>query len=1459
MRLTFRAHDAVARTTTPVLLDAPADTLVGDLAPSLQNLLAADISGATAGIAVDGIPLDPRTPLAASPIRNGATLVLHDRSGPPPAEPRLVRSAIQVRVVSGSRAGTTVHAGPGTILIGSSAAAQLRLDDAAPVEVLLEVSGDGAVTATPGHDDCAATIAGKPLQDSTLLEPRTPLRLPDLVVEVAQHDPRTAAVEIDTDTLALRYNRPPRILAREHAAAFRLPSEPDEQRSGGLSVVAMLTPLVMSGVMALVFNSVMMLAFGIMSPFLMLSTWLSNRRLNRRSHRERLAEYRTAKAQIEADAAEALAAERDRLHDEHPDPAALGEIAVGPSPRLWEQRPLDPSFLVVRLGTKTQPSQVTLDDPAQLEHRRTQTWDIPEAPVLVDLRAGGPLGLAGEHAIPVARWVTAQIATLHSPRDVQLYLLSGRPADSRGDDWAHLIWLPHTEPREGQDCRRTIALTATDAARRIAELLAQIDARTDAMREASLQTYQGPETVVVIDDAHRLRSLPGLIRVLREGPSVGIHAVCIDGDERLLPEECTTVAVTVGDRLVVRRQRETALDDVLPDLVVPHWYDWVARALAPLVDTSPSTEASAIPSASRLLDVLDLDPPTPEGILARWELRPRSTTTVIGESLDGPFSIDLRTDGPHGLVAGTTGSGKSELLQTIVASLAVANTPEGMTFVLVDYKGGAAFKDCVRLPHTVGMVTDLDTQLVERALESLAAELRTREHALAEIGAKDLEDYTDIADRDPSVPQIPRLLIVIDEFASLARELPDFVTGLVNIAQRGRSLGIHLILATQRPSGVVSPEIRANTNLRIALRVTDASESSDVIDAPESAHISKTTPGRAYVRLGAASLVPFQSGRVGGRRPSATDDDAQTAREVLVQPVTLTELAEPEPARQRPSTSRAQAERTDLEDLVEAVVTAHQRTGKPLPRKPWLPPLPLTVLLADLPALGTRHQIPLGLQDHPALQEQRTAVLDLEVDDHLYIVGAPRTGRSTALRTLVAAASQRLRPDELHIYALDCGNGGLSGLAAIPHVGAVVLRHQADRATRLLTKIRAELGRRQGILATSGSADLTEHNGTAEEPLAHILFLIDSWDGFLASLGELDGGELGETVTTLLREGASAGIHLVITGDRALLSSRMSTATQNKLVLRLTERSDMSLAGINARKLPDEIPAGRAHTADDGLSTQLALITADPSGQAQNAALKELGARARTEHPRPAPGRGPLSIEIMPDHLTLAELTAATAPPVASEIPLGIGGEDVAPVTWNPVTGVPTFLVVGPPRSGRSTTLLTAARGALAGGWEVVVLAPRASELRDLTDVPGVRAVLDGTEHTEESLAPLLVRAPDGPRVLLVADDADLLRDIDADVWLRGRIGTAQDDGLALIASGTADRVGAGFSGWLVEMRKNRQGVLFQPTSFIEGDIIGARITRSDTGSTQPAGRGYAHISGTTLLVQIADSSQETL
>ena len=239
-----------------------------------------------------------------------------------------------------------------------------------------------------------------------------------------------------------------------------------------------------------------------------------------------------------------------------------------------------------------------------------------------------------------------------------------------------------------------------------------------------------------------------------------------------------------------------------------------------------------------------------------------------------PFVLDIRQDGPHALVAGTTGAGKCEFLQAFIVGLATMHSPERVTFLLVDYKGGAAFKECVALPHTVGMVTDLDRNEVRRALTSLNAELHHRELLLQAADAKDLLEME--RKGHPQTP--PSLLIVVDEFAALAKEVPEFVDGVVDVALRGRSLGLHLVLATQRPAGVITGQIRANTNLRIALRMAADDESADVIGSPVAAAIERRLPGRAVARIGPKELVPFQSAYVGGHTVADVQEPLTTAR-----------------------------------------------------------------------------------------------------------------------------------------------------------------------------------------------------------------------------------------------------------------------------------------------------------------------------------------------------------------------------------------------------------------------------------------------------------------------------------------------------------------------------------------------------------------------------------------------------
>ncbi|MDQ1702979.1 MAG: segregation ATPase FtsK/SpoIIIE, family, partial [Frankiaceae bacterium] len=1314
--MTLTAVDAIGGAREDVLLDLDDASTVGPATGALAGRLGVDPARAY----VDGVLLDPAAPVPESRLRDGCIVSFGNAAGCVPTEPAGV---VELRIVGGPDAGLVHRLAPGEYDVGAAVDCGVVLDAPGVLshEFVLAVASDGRCAL---KSFAGARIAVEESEVSGAVEWRAGqiVDLGAVLLELGAPTAPDAALVVSADGAGLDYNRPPRLHPPKRQTSFKLPAKPREVDRRPLPIVMALVPLVGALAMALVMKQPTYLLMGLLSPVALVSNYFADRRHGRSSYRKRLAEFREHTARIEADAQAALGVERLARRAECPDPAELLLTAVGPRRRLWERRRHDPDYLVLRVGTADLPSDVTVEDPALDDHRREQHPVAHAVPVVVSLRERGVLGIAGRGplATAVTRCLVVQLGVLHSPRDVQLCVLTD--SQSRAD-WAWVRWLPHTRPADGQD---TVALIGSDnetVGRRIGELVTMLTARRDALREAASVTFAN-DVVVVLDGARRLRSLPGVAQLLRDGPAVGMFVVCLDADERLLPEECQAVVtvVTGSGRLTVRQMRAETVDDVRPDEVPEGWAERVARALAAIRDTSADEGGGTIPSASRLLDVLELDPPTAADVAARWLAGGRTTEFVIGEGMDGAFSLDLSRDGPHALIAGTTGSGKSELLQSIVASLAVVNRPDAMTFVLIDYKGGSAFKDCVRLPHTVGMVTDLDAHLVGRALESLSAELRRREHLLAAVGTKDIEDYVTLLRSAPSLEPMPRLLIVIDEFASMVRDLPDFVTGLVNIAQRGRSLGIHLILATQRPSGVVSPEIRANTNLRIALRVTDASESADVIGAADAARIAKSTPGRAYARLGHASLLPFQSGRVGGRRPGAV---ARTVAEPFVAPLDVAALGRPAP--ERPAARADEEAETDLTAVVAAICAANDQLGLAPQHSPWLAALRTDVVLDDITAPRSTGAglapVPFGMEDLPAEQLQRAAVLDFATFGHLLVAGAPRSGRSQLLRTIAGSIARLHSAADVHLYGIDCGNGALLPIADLPHCGVVVSRTQPERARRVLARLVGEVARRQEILSRLGVSDIGEQRAAsaAGDRLPHIVVLLDRWEGFVSTLGELDGGALTEAVTQLLREGATVGVHVVIVGDRTVLSGRIAAMSEDRLTFRLADRSDYTLAALSPRSMPDDPPAGRAYRAETGREIQVALLCADGTGAGQAAAIREIAAEARSREPELPRSLRPFRVETLPARLTYVEadkLVDGAAPLWAL---VGVGGDEWAAYGAD-LARTPTFIVGGGPRSGRSGVLVTIAVSLLRRGVSVVLATPKPSPLRELAGHPGVLA-----------------------------------------------------------------------------------------------------------------------------------------
>ncbi|MDT0306360.1 FtsK/SpoIIIE domain-containing protein [Streptomyces sp. DSM 44917] len=1508
MRLTLTVVDPVGGLSADAVIDAAPETQIGDLTPELAGVVGSRVaspaaaSGQWGAEAPGGTPLfvageyvDPATTLAESPLREGAVVSLHNASGCWPGEPSGV---VELRVVGGPAAGAVHRLGPGKVEIGGGEQVHIRVSDPTlpPHAMTLRVAPDGSCKVTCYSQE-QPRLDGEPFAhtegDRADWKLGKQLAMGDSLFELTPYFPPDAALKVSEDGAGLDYNRPPRLLPPERQTKFTLPRPPGERERRPLPWLMAILPVVGAVAMASLTGRWIFLMMAFMSPIMMLSNYFMDKKRGRISHAQKVAEYGERKARIEKDARDALIAERFARRHAAPDPATVLNQATGPRTRLWERRRTDDDHLLIRVGTHELDSEVVLNDPEQDEHKRQVAWKIADAPVTLPLRTLGVVGFAGpgDSSRALGRWAVSQLAVLHSHVDVQFYVLT----DGSGQySWNWTRWLPHCRPGPEHEVNALIGTDAETVGARIAELTQLLDARQKAAKQtrAAATSFKDPDIVVVFDGSRRMRSLPGVIRLLREGPAVSIFALCIDDEERFLPGECQAVVIAepnpdraahgggpsrnpgyatgfhtflavpgggpgaspggpapaqLADRLRVEQTGAWRIRGVRPDWVPPEWCELLSRSLSPIRDISGESEDAALPSSSRLLDVIEMEPPTAGAVAARWRLGGQSTEAVIGESYDGAFAIDIRRDGPHGLIAGTTGSGKSELLQTIVASLAVANSPDNMTFVLVDYKGGSAFKDCVQLPHTVGMVTDLDNHLVERALASLGAELTRREHILAGVGAKDIEDYQDLVRRNPGrLAQLPRLLIVIDEFASMVRELPDFVKGLVNIAQRGRSLGIHLLLATQRPSGVVSPEIRANTNLRIALRVTDASESSDVIDAPDAGQIAKSTPGRAYVRLGASSLVPFQSGRVGGRRPGAVDPMAarpwtgrlewnDLGRGLLKRP---------------PGAKSEEEEITDLKVLVDAIIEADQQLGYPKQHSPWLPALGEKVLLRDLehPApLGQLPAAPYGVEDLPDQQARRSLAIDFKTFGHMIVGGSPRSGRSQLLRTMAGSLAWIHSAADVHLYGIDCGNGALNALTKLPNCGAVVNRNQPERVRRLIKRLRGELDRRQEILATDALADIGEQRAAAEpeKRLPHIVVLLDRWEGWVSTLGEIDHGALTDELYVLFREGASVGIHMVVVGDRTVLSGRIATLTEDKYTLRLNDRGDYSHIGMPARKVPEEIVDGRMFRNQALTEIQVAVLAEELSGQAQAAALTAIGDWATQRDDRLPRARRPFRVDVLPSRLTFEEAWKMRDPDAAASRLwglVGVGGDELLGYGPDLGQGTPAFIVAGPAKSGRSTVLTMLAKSYLKQGVRVAVAAPRPSPLRELAGQEGVVAVYTGSDLTADEVKQAVATSSRENPVVFIVDDGEDLRRAGGGEELKGIVTQGLELGRSLILGGDEGEICNGFTGWQVDAKKCRRGVLLSPSTHRVGELIGAKLPRSAAAEQPTPGRGILHL-----------------
>ena len=1461
-------------TVIDIVITADATATVGDVARSITandpaaSQLVTGREVLTLGVApptsTEYALLDPDQLIGDAPIGSGfnATVAVHTE-----------------RVASGEVAAVLrVHSGPetdrqfelprGNSIIGRGSNADVLLADPLISKRHARIEVGQSIEVIDLNSANGVLVDGDLLQ-RVRIAPGQILLLGDTeisIVPLATATPFTPAIDSVLERGgALMFNRSPRVEIRYPGTAYAKPQVPNEANPRMFPWPMIISPVLMGLAIFAVTERPLSLLMVAMAPVMMLGNYIGQRTQSGKKLRQEVDTFDAQIEELEDSLTTELPVERERRHAEAPAVAIVYDEAMRLGPLLWTKRPEHWNFLSLRLGVGRAYSRNSIDDSnaptdgiikyqRQVTKLRRIFEYIDDVPVVELLSSSGAIGIAGpiEVAADVVRGLGVQLFGLHAPNEVIAAAIVN-PAWSRELEW--MKWLPHTSSSRNPFAEFALAdsqsagtrlLNALEEA--ILEGLSGTATRRGPLKDIDMTMALGSQVGGAVNAAGRIDGdialvlfvsadapvdRPRLTQLIERGADAGIYTIFFGPTVESLPAACRTfIDATAGleDATIGFVRAGEQFDSVRIEGVSNAYAEIFAKRLAPVVDASTVTaDSSDLPKHVSLLGLIGSElAEQPGGVIERWRqnnsildrsgaVLPRlkragTLKACIGQGTPDAMTLDLRTQGPHALVGGTTGAGKSEFLQAWVLGMAAEYSPDRVTFLFVDYKGGSAFADCVDRPHTVGLVTDLSPHLVRRALTSLRAELHYREHLFNRKKAKDLLELE--KRRDPECP--PALVLVIDEFAALAGDVPEFVDGVVDIAQRGRSLGIHLIMATQRPAGVIKDNLRANTNLRVALRMNDETDSRDVVGDGVAGTFDPSVPGRGIAKTGPGRLVPFQSAYTGGW----TTNEAEQA-EVRVAELRFGSLVLWEAGAESESDSHdADLGPNDQKRLVHSFVLAATEASIPTPRRPWLDDLAVTVDMEDLP-VGGDSAITIGLADVPERQRQEALTFVPDRDGAMLIFGTSGSGKSTALRSLAIAAGMRPDLGFAEVYGLDFGAGSLRSLESLPHVGAIIPGDDAERVQRLLRTLSEILDRRGKLFSENHAASITEYRQLTGQREPRILLLIDGFGQFKS---EWDSTTVRmpfyNIFMRILGEGRPLGVHAIITADRAgAVPTAVSANVTKRIVLRLSDDSAYQVLGVPKDVLHERSVPGRAVV--EGFETQIAVLGGTSNVADQSKSLERLAERLHAAGAHIAPEIGAL-----PTSYSESELPAtATGLPV-----LGLADETLAPIGFEPVG---TFAVTGPPQSGK-TTAMKALINSVRRFDPSVRLFHIAGRRAQLTDhAPWVRSAtsIDDIKLLAKELAEVVADESIPGRLMIVIEGVTQFADTEAERSLKEMLQAVNRSEHFLIGDADVSALSSGF-GFIGEFKAGRRGIALRPDAF-DGDSIFKtpfpKVKRSDS------------------------------
>ncbi|MCU5097168.1 type VII secretion protein EssC [Bacillus wiedmannii] len=1057
------------------------------------------------------------------------------------------------------------------------------------------------------------------LKDSVMLESGDVLYFDGVLVEIGSEDIQVLSSEENVkSTLPILvesetnyqsgypdYHRSPRIIYREPeekmtiAKPSSMPSKPTEHlaRIIAPSLVMIVVTVLLAIFMKYGMFIIASIAMTLVTIIVSVTSYIKNLKQYKIDIVERDKSYRAYIKQKTKDLHAESEKQRHALQYHNPNVEVIRNMAVQVNPRIYEKTMLHHDFLTFSVGTGqantsfeiqfneeefSQTKDELIDIARELRQRYLSLEDVP---VVTDL-INGPVGYIGQRSLVLEQLqlLVVQTALFHSYYDLQFITIF--PEEEK-EKWDWMRWLPHGSVRDinvrgfvYHDRSRDQVLNS------LYQILKERKLKLDEKSSTNEKMYFAPHYVVLITD-EKLILDHVVMEFFNDDPSqLGVSLVFVQDVMQSLPEHVKTV-IDIRDAKqgnIILEQGELVNRQFKLNHV-PKGFNLedVSRALAPL--NHLQNLKNSIPESVTFLEMYGVEKVKELNITSRWEKNAAHKSLAVPLGLRGKedivnLNLHEKAHGPHGLIAGTTGSGKSEIIQSYILSLAVNFHPYEVAFLLIDYKGGGMANLFKNLPHLLGTITNLDGAQSMRALASIKAELQKRQRLFGENDVNHINQYQKLYKEGLVSEPMPHLFLISDEFAELKSEQPEFMKELVSTARIGRSLGIHLILATQKPSGVVDDQIWSNSKFKLALKVQNTSDSNEILKTPDAAEI--TLPGRAYLQVGNNEIYElFQSAWSGADYVENKEDKEHLDATIYA----INDLGQYEILSEDLSGLGSSKEVISVPSELDAVIDyihdyAEINEIEALAR-PWLPPLPESVYLQNLHAIQfkeawTKEKKPLkatvGLLDQPELQSQTPLTLDISKDGHVAVFSSPGYGKSTFLQSVIMDVARQHSPEHLHVYLLDFGTNGLMPLKSLPHVADIITLDQVEKCEKFLRRIEDLLKDRKQLLSKYGVASLEMYERASKEVLPTILITLDNYDA-VREAGFVEDFE--RIIAQIVREGAAVGIHLMLTATRQnALRVQVNTNIKLQIALYMIDEAE-SRAIVGRTELKIEELAGR--------------------------------------------------------------------------------------------------------------------------------------------------------------------------------------------------------------------------------------------------------------------------------------------